>query len=270
MSAPLGGHERIYRSLLRLYPADYRATYTEPMVQLFADQVRDEGAGRSWFRAMGDVPRSAVSEHLRRNRTVAHSMSVAPSPTSRLLGTLGVVGGAVLLLGFVNLEQWTPDLFNLRLILFNLGAIAIAIGVHFRQASAGRLLSLSAAIAVIAANAAYLVLILRAINAPGEIGPGDYQPAWLWPYVGGAMWLSDAWFGLVTFRLRVLNRWSALALLIGSLAAFAGMGIFGLAPTGSVMEAIILTGMALHGLAWVLLGLEVALRRRMIDPATPA
>ena len=113
-------------------------------------------------------------------------------------------------------------------------------------------------------------------TAPGQNkivcfdGGGDYQPATLFALSAAAMWLSDAWFGFITFRLGVLNRWSALALLIGSLAAFTGMGYFGLAPNGSVMEKVILTLMALHGLAWILLGVEVALRRRPAPPAATA
>jgi len=270
VSGATGGNQRIYRSLLRLYPAEYRANYSDQMVQLFGDQVRADGTARSWLKAMGDLPGSALSEHLRRNRTMAHSMTLAPTPAGRLLGLLGIVGGAFLLLGYINLDAWTPDLFNLRLLVFNLGAIAIAIGVHMRQAHAGRLLSLSGAIPVILANAIYLVFTLFLVAKPGQLGGGDYQPAYLFFLSAAAMWLSDAWFGLVAFRLGVLNRWSALALFIGSTAAFVGMSNFGLAPRDSAMEKIILVGVALHGFAWVLLGLEVALRRRPAPPAATA
>ena len=201
---------------------------------------------------------------------MAHSLTIAPTPAGRLLGLLGVLGGAFLLLGYINLDAWTPDLFNLRLLVFNLGAIAIAIGVHIRQSSAGRLISLSGAIPVVVANAAYLVFTFLLVAKPGQLGGGDYHPATLFAVSAAAMWLSDAWFGFVTFRLGVLNRWSALALFVGSLAAFTGMGYFGLAPNGSVMEKVILTLMALHGLAWILLGVEVALRRRPAPPAATA
>lgn len=268
VTAPSGGHQRIYRSLLRLYPADYRQTYGDQMVQLFGDQLREDGGG-AWLRAPVDVITTAASEHLRRNRTVAHSLTMAPTPMSRILGLLGIVGGGFLLLGFINLEAWTPDLFNLRLLAFNLGAIAIAVGVHVRQSSQGRLLSLSAAIPAILANAAYMLFTLKLVAQPGQLGPGDYQPINLYILTAAAMWLSDAWFGLVTFRLGVLSRWSALALAAGSVASFVGMGNFGLAPTGSFADKIILALVALHGLAWILLGLEVALRRRT-SPARPA
>ena len=260
-SAP-GGNERLYRSLLRLYPPDYRAQYSDQMVQLFGDQVRESGTTRAWARAPLDLITTAVSERLRRNRTVAQSMTIAPSPAGRLLGLLGVLGGAFLLLGYINLDEWTPDLFNLRLLLFNLGAIAVGLAVYPRHALVSRPLALVSTIPVVAANAAYLLFTLKLVAQPGELGPGDYQPVGLFILTAAAMWLADAWFGLVALRVGVLNRWSALALLVGSIAAFVGMSNFGLAPAGSLSEKVILAGVALHGLAWVLLGLEVALRRR--------
>ena len=262
MSATGGVHQRIYRGLLRLYPADYRAGYDDQMVQLFGDQLRDTGTFRTWLRAVRDLVSSAAQEHLRRKRTMAHSMSLAPTPATRVLGLLGVLGGAVLLLGFLGLA-FTPDLFNLRLVLFNVGAIAVVLAVHRQQAAFGRGLALAGAIPAVVANAMYLILIVRAVAQPGEIGPGDYQPVLLFSYVGGAMWLGDAWFGAVTFRLGVVSRMAALALIVGSFFAFIGMGIFGLVTSGTAFETLVLAGVALHGVAWVLLGLDVALRWRV-------
>ncbi|MEA2677318.1 MAG: hypothetical protein QOJ81_1459 [Chloroflexota bacterium] len=267
MTARAGGHERIYRGLLRLYPANYRERYSEQMVQLFADQRRDTGAARAWLKTPVDLVTSAASEHLRRNRPVAHSLTLQPTPASRVSGLLGLIAGAMLLVGFLGTEALTPDLFNLRLVVFTLGAIAVVIAAHQRQARAGRRLALSGAIPAIVGNALYLVLVIRAVSAPGQIGPGDYQPVWLWIVGGAALWLGDAWFGLVTLRLGVLNRASAFALVVGSLLALAGMGNF---LRGSPVETIILGGIAVHGLAWILLGLEIALRRRPAPPVAPA
>jgi putative ABC transport system permease protein len=67
------GHERVYRALLRLYPAAFRARFAGEMVQLFSDQLRDArsdgapaGATRTWLRALGDLAVTAASEHARR------------------------------------------------------------------------------------------------------------------------------------------------------------------------------------------------------------
>ena len=199
---------------------------------------------------------------------MAHSMTLAPTAAGRILGLLGVIGGAFLLLGYINLDAWTPDLFNLRLLAFNLGAIAVGLAAYGRHAMVSGPLALASSIPVIAANAAYMLFTLKLVAGPGQLGPGDFQPIDLFILTAAAMWLSDAWFGLVALRLGMLNRWSALALLIGSVAAFVGMGNFGLAPNGSVMEKVILTGVALHGLGWILLGLEIALKRRPAPTAT--
>jgi hypothetical protein len=267
MTAPAGGHERIYRGLLRLYPTEYRRRFGDQMVQLFGDQLRDSGV-RAWLAAPIDVITTAASEHLRRNRTMAHSMTLAPSPAGRLLGLIGILGGGFLLLGYINLDEWTPDLFNLRLLLFNLGAIAVGVAAYPRHAAVSRPLALAGTIPVVVANAAYLLFTVMLVAQPGELGPGDYQPVGLFILTAAAMWLADAWFGLVALRVGILNRWSALALLVGSIAAFVGMGNFGLAPSGSLMEKVILIGVALHGFAWVLLGLELALRRRPAPTAS--
>jgi hypothetical protein len=37
--------KRAYQALLVLYPFEYRREYGEPMTQLFADRLRDEGGG---------------------------------------------------------------------------------------------------------------------------------------------------------------------------------------------------------------------------------
>ncbi len=263
----MSGQERIYRSLLRLYPSDYRAAYSDQMVQLFSDQLRDEGPGRSWLKAVGDIPSSAASEHLRRNRTVAHTMAVAPSPSMRIMGMLGVIGGLVTLAAYVPIWP-TNDLFNLRLVLLNVGAIAVVLAVHQRQASHGRILALSAAIPALIANLAYLILITQLVAQPGDIGRGDYGPNHF--YFQGALWLTYLWFGLVTLRLGAVNRVAALALVIGSLAALLGMGIIVPMVPDTTPFKIAQGGFALIGVGWILLGLDVAIRPRRTDTSLPA
>ncbi len=267
MSAAPGASDRLYRGLLLLYPADYRSRYSEQMVQLFTDQKREVGAARAWLRAPIDVITTAFGEHLRRNRVVAHSMTLLPTPAARLLGLLGVVGGGFLLLGFLG-QAWTPDVFNLRLVAFNVGAIAVAAAAYPRHRMMSRRLALAGSIPAIVANAAYLLFMLKLVAQTGELGPGDYQPIGQFIATAAAMWLSDAWFALVALRLGMLNRWSTLALLVGSVLALLGMSNFGLQQPGTLLEKVILGGIGVHGLAWVLLGLEIALRRRPAPTAT--
>jgi hypothetical protein len=256
MTSKRGRQARVYSALLTLYPADFRARYSGQMVQLFTDQLHDDGPGRSWLRAMRDIPGSALSEHLRRDRAVAHSITVAPTPASRILGLLGVIGGAVLLAAFV--IEISPANNNVRLILFNLGAIAVVLAVTRAQYAANPRLALAGAIPALVANALYIVPVLRQIVQPDEPAPYGL----VYTAIGGAMWLADLWFGLVTLRLGVVSRTGAVALVIGSFFAFIGMGIFGLTQEGTVLNAVIMAGLAIHALGWILLGLDVALGRR--------
>ena len=118
--------ERLYRSLLRLYPTEFRARFGDEMVQLFGDQLRDArtgaaggGMARTWLRTLGDLLVTAVTEHARRDRTMAHSLTIAPTRATRALGILGIVGGAILVAAFLPFIPWGPDVFNLRLVLLN-------------------------------------------------------------------------------------------------------------------------------------------------------
>jgi len=252
-----GGHERLYRGLLRLYPADYRERYADQMVQLFSDQLRERG-GQAWITAPIDLITSAASERMRRNRTVAQSLTLAPTPLARLLGMLGVLGGALLLAAFM--IEIAPDINWLRLALFNIGAIAVAVGAYRLQAPANPRPALWATVLVVVTNALYMLTVLAAelVELP--------RLGLIYVVIGGAMWLSDLCFGVLTFRLGVLSRLAALALVTGSAFAFIGMGVFGLTVPGTMLNAVIMTGLAIHGLGWILLGLDVALRGRRADP----
>jgi hypothetical protein len=273
MTARPSGHERIYRGLLRLYPAAFRARFADEMVQLFSDQLHDArgsgavgGAARTWLRALGDLAVAAASEHARRERTVAYSLETSPSNGSRLLGLAGIVGGVLLLwpafLPALFPFELNADLFNLRLVVFNLGAIAIIVAVHRRQVAVAPIQARLAALAALVANVFYLVLIIRLAGQPGQLGPGDYGPL-IFP-AAVALWLTDAWFGVVTMRVGVVTRWGALALAIGSILAMTGMDRLGLtsAENPTVFGPLSLVGIALNGLGWILLGLEIATRRR--------
>ena len=267
MNSPRASHERAYRGLLRLYPSRFRERYSDEMVQLFGDLLRDAraaagptGTATTWIRTLADLLVTAASEHARRDQTVAHSLGPAPSPATRALGLAGILGGVLLVAAWVPNLPWSPDLFNFRLVAFNLGAIAIVAAIHHRQSRAAPRLAMAAAIPAVLANAWYLVMIIRAVAQPGEIGRGDYGP--LFGAANTAMWLADAWFGLLTFRIGVVSRWPALALAVGSILALNGLGLV----TGyleEIVDSLALAGLTVNGLAWVVLGIEVATRSRV-------
>jgi hypothetical protein len=232
------------------------------MVQLFSDQLRGAradgrpaGVAATWLRTLGDLAVTAASEHARRDRTVAHSLTVPPSTSSRLLGLIGIVGGAFLLAAFV--VDIAPDVNVFRGIMFPVGAMAIVLAVHRRQSSTAPTLAFAGAAPAFVANVWTLGMMLLTIGNPhpfaGVLG-------WMGFWGAVAMWLGDAWFGLVTLRLGVATRWGALALAIGSLFAVAGLDRFEL--TSTIFGPLALAGIALNGIGWILLGVDVALRRR--------
>lgn len=176
-----------------------------------------------------------------------------------VLGVLGILGGAVLLAAFV--VDIPSDLNAFRLMLFNAGAIAVVVGAHRRQAAVDPRLALLGAVPAVLANAWYLAMIVLGTGRPAPFA-GDFGLVFFWAAI--AMWSTDALFGLVTVRLGVLSRWAALVLAIGS--ALAILGIDRLALTSpshpTIVGPIALTGVALNGVGWVLLGIDLAIRSR--------
>ncbi len=82
-----GRHVAAYRALLRLYPRSFRAGYAEPMAQLFADRVRDEGA-RAWLSTVPDLVRTVPLERIE-------------AVMSKLSGRWGVIGMAAFALSVI-------------------------------------------------------------------------------------------------------------------------------------------------------------------------
>lgn len=267
--------ERLYRGLLRVYPADFRARFGEEMAQLFADQLRDArapdaraGAAQTWIRTLGDLVVTAISEHRRKDRILAHSLAEPPSAATKVLGVVGMIGGLMLIVAFLPNVPWTADFFNLRLVAFNAGAIAIVIAIHRRQSLAAPRLALAGSLPALVANAWYLMLVVRVVALPGQAGPGDYGP-WF-DVAATAMWLADAWFGVVVLRLGLAFRATGAVLAVGSVLAWGGLSRLGLVSgeLAAVFGPLSLAGIAANGLAWIALGLELATRRRSRAPSS--
>ena len=189
------------------------------------------------------------------------SLVAAPSLPNRALGAAGILGGVVLLAAFV--VAIPGDMNTLRLVLFNLGAIAVVTAVQRRHGATGSQTALVVASAAVLANAWYLVMVVLSVGRPTPPSPDpDFRLVMF--YAGLAMWLADAAFGFVSLRLGLVTRWGALALGLGSLLAILGMSHLELTSPANptVFGPLSLFGVALNGLGWVLLGLDVALRGR--------
>lgn len=184
------------------------------------------------------------------------------------LGLAGILGGVVLLAVFV--ADIPPELNPIRLVLYNAGAMAIVVGVHRRQAAAAPRLALAAAVPALLANAWYLVMVVLAAGREPPFA-GDFGLGMFWAAV--VMWWADAWFGLVTGRLRVVGRLGGFVLAVGSVLAFTGIDRLGLTSPANptIFGPLALTGIALNGVGWVLLGVELLRSVELAgkDPAAP-
>ena len=158
-----------------------------------------------------------------------------------------------------------PDLNDARLVIFNLGAIAVVVALHGRQVAGSRTVFRVASIAAVAANAWHLSMVVLSIGRANPFA-GDF--GLLFFYAALAMWLADAAFGVALFRSGVASRWGPLALAIGSVLAIAGMDRLGLtsAADPTFSGPLALLGVALNGLGWILLGLDIVSGGRFVVP----
>lgn len=197
------------------------------------------------------------------DRMMSPWLAASPSTSSRVLGLTGILGGGVLLAAF--LLEIPAGLNVLRLVLFLVGANAVVVAVHRRQVHASPTLARVVAIAAVIANASVL---LREVLPYGPWHPFAGDNGLVLFYAGIAMWLADALFGLVTLRLGIVTRWGALALAVGSALAILGIDRLGLTSEANptIFGSLALTGIALNGIAWILLGFDVATRHPSSEP----
>lgn len=274
-----GPSERIYRALLGLYPSTFRMRFADEMVQLFGDQLRDARARRAsfgvattWFRGLGDLFVTAASEHVRGDRGLGYSIGEPPSGLTRLLGVVGILGGLGLLAAFVASElifETMPSLITVRILVFNIGAIAIIVGLSAgatgtAASRASRAIGLAAALS----NAWYAGMTMLPVIGWAPFAGDHHFVGFL---AGVAMWITDAAFGLVIARRGGFLRVAGLALALGSVVALLGIDRFGLVngEFSAFFEPLALAGIGINGIAWVTLGIDVATRRRARSMSSP-
>jgi hypothetical protein len=189
--------------------------------------------------------------------------SALPTAGLRALGAAGVLGGLLLLAAFV--IEIRPDLNWLRLVLFNVGAIAVGLALVLRASDPGGAVLLTAT-AVIVTNAAHLGMTVLSLRIERPFA-GDFGLVFF--FITAAMWLSDAAFGAMSASRRTVTsglggRVGAVALAVGSVLAILGMDRIGLVSPerDSVFKVLALIGIFLNGAAWIVLGLDVAIGRR--------
>jgi hypothetical protein len=191
------------------------------------------------------------------------SPTIAPSLSTRALGIAGILGGAWLVAWLLPFIPWGSDGSNVRILVYNVGAAAVAYATYRRPMSGSSRFARAAVLAALVANAAYLVMSVLAIGRPQFPQPDPaFRLVGFW--VGAAMWWADAALGVVVLRSGGLARWGGLALAVGSVLAFLGMDRLELVsgPFQAVVVPLALAGITLNGIGWILLGLDLATRRQ--------
>jgi hypothetical protein len=174
-------HQRLYRRLLRLYPAAFRDEYGEEMPRLFAEQLWDArtSGGRKaiaglWARTLLDLASTAPRQHLERATRMpqpADGSAVALVERRRQHRSRRVFVGSIPLWIFLagrlssgskdRLLEKPPEMLGLPLgiVLIGLGLLLMTAGVvALRLTSSSR----SAALAVLFFIAPATVLVVAA------------------------------------------------------------------------------------------------------------
>jgi hypothetical protein len=272
-----GRSERVYSGLIRAYPARFRARYEDELLVLFRDQLRDArtadragGIAIFWIQTVRDLASSALGERLRKDRTMAQSLTAfEPTRTMRLLGLIGLVGGLLLLWAFVSWEPFaTLEANTIRLLTFCLGGAAVAGAFYRRQAGVARSLTLATTGAVVVSGLIYAILLVLGqwVESPFS---GTFGTINFWS--GAALWLTAAAYGAAMLKIGAawqgMTRWLGIATRLGAIAllgstfAWAGDDRLGLVDSeqfGQLWSKIALTGVFLNGTGWVILGSVLA------------
>lgn len=94
-------HERVYRSLLVVYPQEHRRAFGDDMALLFADRLRDEGGGVRtgllWAHTALDLIGTALTERLEMTMQTMKTgwwrwSAVVVSLLTAVLGILNLIG----------------------------------------------------------------------------------------------------------------------------------------------------------------------------------
>lgn len=187
----------------------------------------------------------------------------------RALAVLGIFGGLAVLVAFI--ADLSAAQNAARILLFLAGGPAVVLAAYGPQAEVSRRLALVGAVPLIAANAALAMWELLSLGRDRPFA-GDFGLAGFWAGIG--LWVAHAWYGLVAMRVGVLWRWAALILVVGSLLAITGIDRLELTSprNPTIFGPLSQLGIALNGIAWVLLGIEVVmpgLRRHRLAAAAP-
>jgi hypothetical protein len=266
--------DQLYAALLRLYPKEFRAAYGQQMRLTFQDACRvaykQGGAGgllALWFLTLLDLFKSALEERVRQGE-----FTMLKGPLIASAGPLTIAVGALILVGPISdLVQLVRPPFTETLweiFHFQTAAMSVAVmlpaftGTWLRyKAVAGGLGRLGLILNVagcgtfcLALSANFLLDALRLLKHP--IGPNYAMAASI-----VSILIGHILFGIDALRYKLLPRWNAMPLLVGSLFFLLTMPKLFVESNSPEYFAFEFTIASLQaatvGLCWVLMGIAM-------------
>lgn len=110
---------------------------------------------------------------------------------------------------------------------------------------------------VILANAWYLGNVMLGV---GDINLFGTAIGLVMPISGVGLWAAAAFYGAASLGIGAFSRWGPILLVIGSVLAATGIDRLGLVGGDSIFGPLSQVGGVMHGLGWIVLGAELALR----------
>jgi hypothetical protein len=238
---------RLYRSLVGIYPANFRREYGEPMVQAFRDSARraaQEGGELAllelWGRILVDTMKTVVEEHIQGGVYMTREKFI------RLAGWALIFGSLFILTGW--LAESRPDYnpYNYRSLLIdlyaNLAALPlVSLGIALTSLGmVGMFLRYGKEAGGFGRYSLGFGILSGLVSATGVIGlaVSDSEPWWSMFFLGwGLQSLFLAMFGWVNLRHNLLPRWNGLPFLTGIwMPSFMAISIVYEQATGSWLE----------------------------------
>jgi hypothetical protein len=176
----------------------------------------------------------------------------------------GIVGALLLLWAFVSFNPFADQSLNgVRLITFALAGAAISLAFYRRQASVAPTLALLTTATVVIAGvwSAAVTVLSSSVEEPflgtfGLVGHFSGIALWVSPVAWslGQLHTGAAWQGMS--RARATATKAGLWILLGSVVAWLGDDRLGIVNSlwGDMWQAIALTGLAMNGVGWLILG----------------
>ncbi len=216
---------RLYKTLLAVYPSEFRQAYGGPMLQVFRDcsqhALRESGrAGllALWSRTMLDTVQTALEEHVQRGVDMSKEKFI------KLSGWALMLGGLAVMLGWLAGTRPEYNHYNARSLpidqyanavefpLIVMGMLLLSIGMiglylRYGQGAGG-----------FGRYSLGLGALSGAVCAVGAIGLGinDNEPWWSIFFFGMLFqYLGLTLFGIANIRQRALPRWNGLPILAG-------------------------------------------------------